>query len=111
LQTGFQKFLLLGQIQAFANLIETVLGVECGSHLEQLRELIDSVNLDNDYNTVIAMDKIMSKIRNKVRILSALTGKKITLQRMEEFGAIITGLDEEHKKQVNLTDLGNEGVW
>jgi hypothetical protein len=92
-------------------MIEPVLGVECGSHLEQLIELIDSVNLDNDYNTVIAMDKTMSKIRNKVRILSTLTGKRITLQQIEELGAIVTGLDEEHKKQVNLTDLGNEGVW
>lgn len=80
-------------------------------HLTQLKDLVASISVDNDYNAVIAMDKTMSKIRNKVRILSTLADKQVTLQQLEDLGNVITGLAEENKKQVNMTDLGNEGVW
>ncbi|ODV72434.1 ribosome biosynthesis protein LTO1, partial [Cyberlindnera jadinii NRRL Y-1542] len=69
LQTGFQRFLLVGQVTALVDHMESVYGVDCGTHMAQLRELVESINFDNDYNTVVAMDKLISKIRNKVRIL------------------------------------------
>lgn len=85
--------------------------VDFGTHIEQLRELVSSIKLENDYNSVLAMDKAIAKIRNKVRIISAFVDRKISLQSLEGIGGVITGMDEENKKQVNLTDLGNEGVW
>lgn len=112
LQTGFQRFLLVGQVKALVDHMESVYGVDCGTHMAQLRELVESINFDNDYNTVVAMDKLISKIRNKVRILSSsVIDRKITLQQLEEVADVITGLAEESNKQLNLTDLGNENVW
>ncbi|ODQ59370.1 hypothetical protein WICANDRAFT_44830, partial [Wickerhamomyces anomalus NRRL Y-366-8] len=73
LQAAFQKYVFVGQVQGIVDLLVEGFGGELSgqakSQLDQIVVLIDSIKTDNDYGNVVESEKIITKIRNKVRIL------------------------------------------
>lgn len=74
LQVGFQRFLLLGEIEGYLNIVETwkVEGIAFTRNLETLRSLLKGIRLDNSDATVADFDSRFLKIKNKFRTLLLL---------------------------------------
>ena len=106
-----------GQVQGIVDLLAEGFGGELSgqakSQLDQIVVLIDSIKTDNDYGNVIESEKIITKIRNKVRILMNLLGnkKQLSLNAIDDVASTITGLKED-KSQTTIGNLTNdEGMW
>lgn len=73
LQTGFQRFLVVGYIQG---LIEEWVCLDqrnISTHLSQLKKLIDSIPLTNGDLEVEQYEIAITKARNKVRVVANIT--------------------------------------
>ncbi|CAM9019516.1 unnamed protein product [Wickerhamomyces anomalus] len=117
LQAAFQKYVFVGQVQGIVDLLVEGFGGELSgqakSQLDQIVVLIDSIKTDNDYGNVVESEKIITKIRNKVRILMNLLGtkKQLSLNALDDVASTITGLKED-KSQTTIGNLTNdEGMW
>lgn len=92
-------------------------GLESSSQLKHqvdlLIELINSIKMDNEYGNVVESEKIITKIRNKLRIvLNLISSKKqLSLATLDDVASFITGLSED-KSQTTIGNLTNdEGMW
>ncbi|KAF3986408.1 hypothetical protein FT663_04892 [Candidozyma haemuli var. vulneris] len=73
LQTGFQRFLVVGYIQGLIELWETNESTSVQNHLSQLKELIKGIPFTNGDKEVEQYESAIGKARNKVRVLGTIT--------------------------------------
>lgn len=73
LQTGFQRFLVIGYIQGLLEEWRQLEKPEISAHLNQLAELIRSIPTSNGDKEVELYEKSVLKARNKVRVVAAIT--------------------------------------
>lgn len=80
-------------------------------HLEQLSGLLQDLKFDNEYGNVINNEKLMVKIRNKVRILSNMlpSRKVLNLQSFDQLLQRISGL--ETVPEPSVANLNDDGMW
>ncbi|CAI4049400.1 hypothetical protein SKDZ_14G0690 [Saccharomyces kudriavzevii ZP591] len=78
LQVGFQRFILLGQMEGLCNVIESY-GLQnpvLVKNIQTIRTLMKDVKMNNDDESVVEYEKILVKLKNKFRTVL------ITLQRL-----------------------------
>ncbi|KAH3678163.1 hypothetical protein WICPIJ_008921 [Wickerhamomyces pijperi] len=127
LQTAFQKYLLVGQIQGLFDILELThieLSTQAANNIKQIKEFLTQITYDNDYGNVINTEKIITKIRNKMRVLvnliPELDKKSCNLSNMDELSRFIGGLEGENGngngKNSGTTGTGigaltDDGMW
>lgn len=78
LQVGFQRFILLGQMEGLCNVIESY-GLQnpvLVKNIQTIRTLMKDVKMNNDDESVVEYEKVLVKLKNKFRTVL------ITLQRL-----------------------------
>lgn len=118
LQAAFQKYVFIGQVQGIVEtIVQSGLVQEPASQLkhqvDQLIELINSIKMDNEYGNVVESEKLITKIRNKLRIvLNLMSSKKqLSLATLDDVASFVTGLSED-TPQTTIGNLTNdEGMW
>ncbi|SGZ48332.1 CIC11C00000005112 [Sungouiella intermedia] len=73
LQTGFQRFLLIGYIQGLIEEWRKDERPGISNHLDQLEKLVSEVPLTNGDAEVEIYEKAVLKARNKVRVIATIT--------------------------------------
>lgn len=73
LQTGFQRFLVVGYIQGLIQQWKQLDKPEISQHLEQLQQLVASIPTTNGDKEVEIYEKAVLKARNKVRVVATIT--------------------------------------
>lgn len=101
LQVGFQRFLILGQIQGLIKVIETcgTPGTSILKNIETVRGLLADIKMDNDDANVAEYEARIVKIRNKLRTILLLLQRQtenkmkdpLTLDNVEKVSMIIAG--------------------
>lgn len=101
LQVGFQRFLILGQIQGLIEVIETcgTPGTSILKNIETVRGLLADIKMDNDDANVAEYEARIVKIRNKLRTILLLLQRQtenkmkdpLTLDKVEKVSMIIAG--------------------
>ncbi|CCD25731.1 ribosome biosynthesis protein LTO1 NDAI_0F04130 [Naumovozyma dairenensis CBS 421] len=72
LQVGFQRFVLLGQMSGFCDVLESLpFGNNANllKNIEVIRTLIESVGMNNDEENVENLEKTLMKLKNKFRTI------------------------------------------
>ncbi|EDO19084.1 hypothetical protein Kpol_2000p51 [Vanderwaltozyma polyspora DSM 70294] len=71
LQTGFQRFLLVGQIKGICKVLERSCQENNSllKNINQVQELISTIKLDNSPKNVEQYESTMVKVKNKFRII------------------------------------------
>ncbi|KAF8002366.1 hypothetical protein HF325_003331 [Metschnikowia pulcherrima] len=79
LQTGFQRFLVVGYLQLLLEIWTCENTPLLQTHLEQLRKILGEISLSNDNEAVAKYEKAITSARNKARVIAAITktGDKI----------------------------------
>ncbi|KAM9932929.1 hypothetical protein OXX80_007436 [Metschnikowia pulcherrima] len=79
LQTGFQRFLVVGYLQSLLEIWTCENTPSLQTHLEQLRKILGEISLSNDDEAVAKYEKAITSARNKARVIAAITktGDKI----------------------------------
>lgn len=112
IQTGFQKFIFIGYLESLIGLIKlSEVDDQLSSHLNQLSELLSKIKIDNEYGSVISNEKLLVKIRNKVRIITNLLPSKkvLNLQSIDQLILKINGL--EVITEPSVANLNDESMW
>ncbi|CDR47448.1 CYFA0S32e00430g1_1 [Cyberlindnera fabianii] len=114
LQFGFQKFVLMGEVNAIVELLANglvgePLSSQAESNLSQMRELLDQIKMDNESENVLESQRIMIKVKNKLRVLSNLIKKQVTLNQLNDMANHVSGVEKE-KTQANIA-LNDDGMW
>lgn len=73
LQTGFQRFLVVGYIQGLIELWEKDESKTVKNHLSQLKSLIEGISFTNEDKDVENYEQAIGKARNKVRVIASIT--------------------------------------
>ncbi|RLV95353.1 putative ORAOV1 family protein [Spathaspora sp. JA1] len=90
LQTGFQRFLIVGYIQGLVDQWKKRLGQYEGnvtaleSHLRQLEDLISGIPDGNSDTEVAEYESRLTKARNKVRVISTLTKDNSNINSLDD---------------------------
>ncbi|KAH3680135.1 hypothetical protein WICMUC_000536 [Wickerhamomyces mucosus] len=118
LQTGFQKYLIIGQLKGILHAIDKGVGDDLSPQaiiqISQIKLLINQIKIDNEYGNVIETEKILVKIRNKLRVLTnALPSDKkdFNLQNIDFMGRLISGLEVEKSNKPSIGNLNDDGMW
>lgn len=129
IQTGFQKFVLVGLVRGFVEQLEqqqqaqagaqagTAAGTAAGGnapaqakenvHLQQLKELVAQLKLSNDYGDVVSNDKIINKVRNKLRLLtnsSVEKGYKVEFSEFDDICKKLNGIATKPNSSTTTTE-------
>lgn len=97
-QTGFQRFLIVGYIAGLVEYWQTnIEKYNIGSlddHLENAQNLLNQISLTNNEKDVTNYEKVLVKLRNKLRIISNLVKEqekfKNVNQLIKEIGGDLT---------------------
>lgn len=73
LQTGFQRFLVIGYIQGLIEDWKKLEDPSIASHLRQLEKFVDEIPVTNGDKEVEIYEKAVLKARNKVRVVATIT--------------------------------------
>lgn len=73
LQTGFQRFLVVGYIQELIEEWKQVEGKAVASHVARLEDMVRDIPLTNGDEEVERYEKAVSRARNKIRVVATIT--------------------------------------
>lgn len=125
IQTGFQKFVLVGLVRGFVEQLEQQQQAQAGAqagtaaggnapaqakenvHLQQLKELVAQLKLSNDYGDVVSNDKIINKVRNKLRLLtnsSVEKGYKVEFSEFDDICKKLNGIATKPNSSTATTE-------
>lgn len=117
IQTGFQKFVLVGLVKGFVEQLEQQQVAREGAqgatqakesaHLQQLKELVAQLKPSNDYGDVVSNDKIINKVRNKLRLLtnsSAEKGYKVEFGEFDDICKKLNGIATNPNSRTTTTE-------
>ncbi|GBL50638.1 hypothetical protein ACI3LY_001611 [Candidozyma auris] len=83
LQTGFQRFLVLGYIQGLVESWEQYQSKAVQGHLSQLKDIIKDIPLTNGDKEVAKYELAIGKARNKVRVLASITKSSEKIAKLD----------------------------
>lgn len=84
LQTGFQRFLVVGYIQGLIDEWAKLDQKNISLHLSQLQKLIDSIPMSNGDVEVEQYETAVTKARNKVRVVANITKTNDKIARLDD---------------------------
>lgn len=84
LQTGFQRFLIVGYIQGLIDEWTMLDKKNLAPHLSQLQELIDSIPKTNGDAEVEQYEHAITKARNKVRVVANITRTSDRIAKLDD---------------------------
>lgn len=104
----------MGEVNAIVELLANglvgePLSSQAESNLSQMRELLDQIKMDNESENVLESQRIMIKVKNKLRVLSNLIKKQVTLNQLDDMANHVSGVEKE-KTQANIA-LNDDGMW
>lgn len=73
LQTGFQRFLVIGYIRGLLEDWKRLENPSISTHLDQLEKLVANIPTSNGDKEVEIYEKAVIKARNKVRVVATIT--------------------------------------
>lgn len=92
LQTGFQRFLIVGYIRGLLEEWNKLpADNKISSHLSQLKDLIEDIPLSNGDEEVAQYEKVVSKARNKIRVIASLTHTSDKLSKLDDLIKLVGG--------------------
>lgn len=103
LQVGFQRFILVGLIQGYCNLLKTLtLNTSIDKNIDVILGLISEIPFGNEDVSVQTYDRNLVKLKNKFRVLLMALSKhwkhlgpearnKMTFEAVEKMSKIVAG--------------------
>lgn len=114
LQVGFQRYLLLGQIEGLLDVIETwnIDAHIFSKNIETIRMLLAGLKMDNDDANVAQYEASFIKIKNKLRTILLLLQKQLkqsskdtmTFEAVENISMTIAGELKGYIKEEETND-------
>lgn len=125
LQVGFQRFVVLGQIQGIVEVLKSSLadGSSILKNVESIERLLTGIKMSNDNAAVAEYDSRIIKVRNKLRnVLLSLhrqagrVGNPLTLEDVEEVSTIVAGqlkayVEEPNEEEVEVSGQDHTMEW
>lgn len=94
-QTGFQRFIIIGYLKGLLRYwqksIDNYDSKSLSTHLEQLQKLLDSVTYENNEEDVDNYEKVVTKARNKSRIIANITKDSDKIVKLDDLVQTIGG--------------------
>lgn len=84
LQTGFQRFLVVGYIQGLIDEWTKLEQKNIELHLSQLQKLVDSIPKSNGDVEVEQYETAVNKARNKIRVVANITKTSDKIARLDD---------------------------
>lgn len=91
LQTGFQRFLVVGYIKGLVDEWEKLPEKAVQLHLKQLRSYVDDMSVSNDDKAVEQYEKKVLLARNKVRVIANITKTSDKVAKLDSLIKEVTG--------------------
>ncbi|QLQ78767.1 hypothetical protein HG537_0B01160 [Torulaspora globosa] len=116
LQVGFQRFVILGQIQGIVEVLKSSLvdGSSILKNVESIERLLADIQMSNDDDAVAEYESVIVKVRNKLRnVLLSLhrqcgrAGDPLTLESIEEASTRVAGQLKAYVEEENEEDVVN----
>lgn len=87
-QTGFQRFIIVGYMDGLlkywqAN-IDKYESKSLAGHLDQLQDLLSGISYNNGETDVANYEKIVSKARNKLRVITTIVKESDKIAKLDE---------------------------
>lgn len=125
LQVGFQRFVILGQIQGIVEVLKGSLteGSSILKNVESIERLLAGIKMSNDDAAVAEYDSRIVKVRNKLRnVLLSLhrqagkVGDPLTLEDVEEVSTKVAGqlkayVEEANEEEVEVNGQDHAMEW
>lgn len=91
LQTGFQRFLVVGYIKGLVDEWEKLPEKAVQLHVKQLRSYVDDMSVSNDDKAVEQYEKKVLLARNKVRVIANITKTSDKVAKLDSLIKEVTG--------------------
>lgn len=102
LQTGFQRFLVVGYIQGLIEIWSKDDSKAVQNHLEQLKELVSDIPTTNGDKEVELYEQAIGKARNKVRVLGTITK---TSEKVAKLDSLLKEVGGQLQVSENVDDM------
>ncbi|CUM68521.1 uncharacterized protein PRCAT00006247001 [Priceomyces carsonii] len=106
LQTGFQRFLIVGYLKGLAEYWEDNISSydqkSLPSHISQLKELLNGVPTSNEEEDVADYDNKVKKARNKARLIANMVGDS---QRVNNIDSLVREVGGTLQVSENVEEL------
>lgn len=119
LQVGFQRYVLLGQMVGFCDVLDSLelSSTVLSKNIAIVRQLISGIEMNNDDDNVENLEKTIVKLKNKFRsimitfqrLIKNEKRKPLNFEKVEELSRIIAGEmkgfvedEEEHEAKTTL---------
>lgn len=102
LQTGFQRFLVVGYIQGLIEIWSKDDSKAVQNHLKQLKELVSDIPTTNGDKEVELYEQAIGKARNKVRVLGTITK---TSEKVAKLDSLLKEVGGQLQVSENLDDM------
>ncbi|KAL3233898.1 hypothetical protein RNJ44_03938 [Nakaseomyces bracarensis] len=117
LQVGFQRFVLLGQMLGLCDVLESM-GLQNKSiakNIATVRELISTVQFNNEEENVEGLEKTLVKLKNKYRLIllafqreyKTKDRKPLNFDVFEDLARAITGEIKGYVEDEDVTEQKN----
>ncbi|PVH17258.1 uncharacterized protein CXQ87_000142 [Candidozyma duobushaemuli] len=102
LQTGFQRFLVVGYIQGLIEIWSKDDSKAVQNHLKQLKELVSDIPTTNGDKEVELYEQAIVKARNKVRVLGTITK---TSEKVTKLDSLLKEVGGQLQVSENVDDM------
>lgn len=92
LQTGFQRFLVVGYLQGLVGEWKKLENASVASHLAQLEKLVSDIPTSNGDHEVELYEKAVLKARNKARVVATITKTSEKIAALDRLVKEVGGL-------------------
>lgn len=83
LQTGFQRFLVVGYIEGMMSFWRSLDDSRITLHLAQLAEMVENIPTTNGDQEVEKYEKAVSRARNKIRVIATITKSNDRIAKLD----------------------------
>lgn len=83
LQTGFQRFLVVGYIQGLIEEWKQIETKPVIAHVAQLEEIMKEISYTNGDEDVEKYEKAVTKARNKLRVVATITKTSLKVAKLD----------------------------
>ncbi|PSK41520.1 hypothetical protein C7M61_001203 [Candidozyma pseudohaemuli] len=102
LQTGFQRFLVVGYIHGLIEIWSKDDSKAVQNHLKQLKELVSDIPTTNGDKEVELYEQAIGKARNKVRVLGTITK---TSEKVAKLDSLLKEVGGQLQVSENVDDM------
>lgn len=102
LQTGFQRFLVVGYIRGLIEIWSKDDSKAVQNHLKQLKDLMSDIPTTNGDKEVELYEQAIGKARNKVRVLGTITK---TSEKVAKLDSLLKEIGGQLQVSENVDDM------